>query len=1700
MAEVGVLNLTIKDNSEQAGQGLKELAGALSAVKEAKRNFDLSKVGQQVVQLAKTIQAAKGTSTVVRNLGTMFNAINKFASLKSFNIDTEKIRDTAQNMLKLADAKEKVDAASKSGAGISDWRMGMNDLAATTKETVEDVTAKVETLGKTLTSFQQMIGKRTETQLFGGNQDLFTNVEETVQTRQAIDEVNEAIGTHVKMFDAATGGYREFDAQTGQFVDALETAKNSTTETDNTIANLIDRLNKPIDYSSFQDYANQVAGLKDRIIDLSAIQAFSIPATNPNGFFKYASDEIAFFSRRLSEAQSDVEFFGKKYEEVQKRIKYNGLTTERANEAAQYENSFYVALERAEEYESRLQLINDRIAQYKENMQGAGSIKDYFDVPELRPLLEGLEGAEAKMAAIQAISSGTGIGVDEIVRQLDQLTASAEQYETAAENVNRAVSEADTTATDAATGGMEAFREEVEEIVNAATPAVSKIELLRNKIEGLEKKIAMRRLNLALAGMDPDNDKDSFINSYRLQIGQVNEQIDKLINKAHEAQEAMRFDQMKQAAADSIVPWKAEDIDNLVNQYSEIDLLTMKMDGMKQALMDDINQNKVDTQQIAQRTIAIQQLRDKIEELKEAQETTTRTTISFRGAMDGLKGAVTRMFPTLTGLLKRFKSMAIMRGMRYMIRSISKGFSEGVQNVYQYSKIIGSSLAPNMDSAASSLLQFKNSIGAMAAPLINAFVPALQTVINWLIEGINYLNQFFALLNGQTSWTKAIYNQTSAYDDTANAAKKAAAATKDLLADWDELNVIQNQNSGSAATTTKKPEDYESMFEETSAFSEDIKNLVAWIEEHMDLIKGIAETIGVAILGWKLSNAFLGGLADLRSLALEGLGIAVGLQLTWTGAHAAGLNGGFDASTLLTTAAGILTTTISAALLGYEFAGPWGAIIGGASGLILSLAVAVTAYYDGERTRKQRAKWGKLHLTEDEINDLVDTQVTAGVLVKMEIMQTSVMVRQEQRKKTNESIARFGASLEAAKFAYEADGSKEAFDTALESAKTAIGEIQKQLVADKEGLSLSFTKFTYKDKDGNDITSELYASLLEGNTALNTFFTGMGNDIATFISKGFSEGLTEQEQLMAIDLMETLNKITSTAQTNYLKKKAVRDTESDMEGVYDMETAQGVLARQQARLDEYKNTVASQMKEDLESNYEYLEYYKAIQDYYKGKGDTAKVEQYSKYIEDTLLAIGNLEKNVGEIRSGTYAWDLDETYSGMVGRMRDMWKEKFGEWYKDTFYQSLFDDSIESPFDNNLVAADILNFYGLSPSSLLSEEELAKYYQYVIDKYNGNLDQALAEVQSKIPEQASQAMLSKYFPKAFTGGMSNDEITENIKKGLWNILLTGTNKDSDLWRSMYAEVKKNYGSDKVEEVFKQEYKWMETLYTDMLEHMMSGMSKEDFIQEYADKGWLANTFMNRFSDELQYSPSTDAKKEVDEISKIITDASVTAAKIFGAGMQVNINPEIDSGELEKEIDNTLATLGDYDNKFGLYVEPDVELSDDAQNYIEMIQNAVNSGLGMEEIKSAGSQAYEMFGLNAYLEALPYINQLIEGYKELQKVSDIDEYSGPRTNGAMMTPWRTTGMAGASSVGYANQSYVHGGIVTTEPVSNDQEVNNTAQGVQRGSADMLSALQSILRVAEAIQKKEFKVVVTPNSSWARHNGASQSALNYVTGDV
>lgn len=203
-------------------------------------------------------------------------------------------------------------------------------------------------------------------------------------------------------------------------------------------------------------------------------------------------------------------------------------------------------------------------------------------------------------------------------------------------------------------------------------------------------------------------------------------------------------------------------------------------------------------------------------------------------------------------------------GSIYRIISLFKtGLTDGLDNLYQYSLITGNQFAASMDRAATSLLYLKNSIGAAAAPLVNALAPALDFVVDKVVTLLNRFNQLVSALSGKTTYTKAVKQQTKyaeAVKDISDAeddAKKKADELKRSLTSFDEIHALDDNSSKDISSSKKNDSgteipDYGGMFTEEKidgGISDFAKNLKDTINkgDWQSLGKMLADKVNSAI-------------------------------------------------------------------------------------------------------------------------------------------------------------------------------------------------------------------------------------------------------------------------------------------------------------------------------------------------------------------------------------------------------------------------------------------------------------------------------------------------------------------------------------------------------------------------------------------------------------------------------------------------------------------------------------------------------------------------------------------------------------------------------------------------------------------------------------------------------------------------------------
>ena len=205
---------------------------------------------------------------------------------------------------------------------------------------------------------------------------------------------------------------------------------------------------------------------------------------------------------------------------------------------------------------------------------------------------------------------------------------------------------------------------------------------------------------------------------------------------------------------------------------------------------------------------------------------------SSHGAKSGASGLVKE----LTRITKMLKLMIT----RMVLRKIISGVTDGFKNLAQYSKTFDASISLLWNS----FRQLGNSIAAAVSPLINAFAPILNYIIQLAIKAANAINQLLSALTGLSSWTRA-KTLTDSYAKSLDKAGSAAKELKKTVLGFDELNQLQDNKSGGGGGTS--PLD---MFEEAPIDS----TWADWAKKIKDMWKkGDFTELGKAIGQWLLN-------------------------------------------------------------------------------------------------------------------------------------------------------------------------------------------------------------------------------------------------------------------------------------------------------------------------------------------------------------------------------------------------------------------------------------------------------------------------------------------------------------------------------------------------------------------------------------------------------------------------------------------------------------------------------------------------------------------------------------------------------------------------------------------------------------------------------------------------------------------------------
>lgn len=169
-----------------------------------------------------------------------------------------------------------------------------------------------------------------------------------------------------------------------------------------------------------------------------------------------------------------------------------------------------------------------------------------------------------------------------------------------------------------------------------------------------------------------------------------------------------------------------------------------------------------------------------------------------------------------TGAFGKFfqsiKRIAFYRAIRTALKAITQGLKEGQDNLVLWEQATGNMTAranETKSAYASMGMYLKNSLGAMAMPIMNTLAPAIQSITIALGSVMNAVNQFFAVLKGQNTYVRANTKYMVDYAQSLNKSAESAKKLKNNLIGLDELNIISEN-------TEDNLPDYSEMFSEES--------------------------------------------------------------------------------------------------------------------------------------------------------------------------------------------------------------------------------------------------------------------------------------------------------------------------------------------------------------------------------------------------------------------------------------------------------------------------------------------------------------------------------------------------------------------------------------------------------------------------------------------------------------------------------------------------------------------------------------------------------------------------------------------------------------------------------------------------------------------------------------------------------------------
>jgi len=768
----------------------------------------------------------------------------------------------------------------------------------------------------------------------------------------------------------------------------------------------------------------------------------------------------------------------------------------------------------------------------------------------------------------------------------------------------------------------------------------------------------------------------------------------------------------------------AKDVDHAVSKSGSIEELTTRIENLKAALANDIASGKVEDgseayfkriaaikklvdmqdkliakeqeeryrsspeykAQIAAQEEQRRQLQLQAEEMKRVQQAQkeyeqslkehAETVKKVKSAMEGLK----KSFTGVLDPFKQFARIAKYRIFRTLLKEVSEGFSVGLENVRKYSQAINGLYYRDMKGLDNSLLKMKNSIGAATAQAILSMIPLFQTLTHWVIEAANAINQFFALMNGATTWTRAVDVDAEQFEELKKSAGGAGKAIKNLLAAWDELNIIQSQPGGGGGVgAVENLSAYKNMFEEVDQFDSKIRDLVNFVKENLDLIEA---ALGVILL-------------KLAGMSLGAASLTIGVIFSYERGREAGRSGKEWVEALVEDLPNILLGGFGGLLLGAKFGlalghPVFGAIIGLTAGVAITLIANYLGFKQGQeenRIRLRKEFDDKVEEIRQEIQSEVEKKYFGvDVTLTFNVVDEKFKGLEQSR---NRAIEKFQLLTGTWTLVLKAGVEKLTDDRKaelLDQVNSLVSELNDYLKKEQDLLSLSVSIFGESNPGMTEETSAMSTEI----DAQRDIIKKIGASIGKYLSDGTVEGYNGTVER----LMEMLSGVTAAVLESEVTGKFVSEymgASAKAEGT----PAQKLDALQKAYGNAYASleTGATQIAANRMTVYSQL---------------ARLFHEYQSYSDDELAFVGYTRDYV-DSQYDYYTSKYEEaksTYSDTIREMTESMSAEGRQMYFEDL-KTLFKEATGLEYDSRMTGGA---FYQAMRYTGMSETSIADLY------------------------------------------------------------------------------------------------------------------------------------------------------------------------------------------------------------------------------------------------------------------------------------------------------------------------------------------------------------------------------------------------------